>query len=148
MGRPKQYPVYLTDEQYTQLSNYLRTGTYGAITRRRADILLHLDQNHGAVLPVKEIAERCGVSVPTIYTLSRRFSEEGLCDDLMKRKKHNYPPRVATGEVEAKVIAMACSEPPEGFDRWTVRLLEKKIVLEDGRTISRNTIANILKKRH
>lgn len=146
MGRRKKYPVFLTDEEVTHLTTLLRTGSQSAHTRRRAEILLHLDQQHGEVLPVKDIAERCGVTVPTIYTVSRQFSQEGLSDKLLYRKKHDYPPIRVTGDVEAKIIATACSEPPEGYDRWTVRLLENKIVLDDGSTLSRSTINQVLKK--
>lgn len=146
MGRPKQYPIRLTDQEVEYLTTLLRNGKEAAIARRRADMLLHLDQNHGEVLSVKEIAQRCGVSSVTLYQLSRKVSKEGLSDDLFKRKKHNYPPQFVTGDVEAKVIALACSQPPEGYDRWTVRLLANKVVLEEEQAISPTTIARILKK--
>ena len=146
MGRPKKYPVQLTDNERDQLTDILRKGTHSAIMRRRANILLHLDQNHGDVLPVKEIANRCHVTTPTIYKLSRDFSQKGLSKELLQSKPRKSTPQDITGEVEALVIATACSQPPEGYARWTVRLLANKIILEDGSKLSKSSVGLILKK--
>lgn len=148
MGRPKQYPIRLTENEYDRLTKLLKHGKQSAIARRRAAILLALDQNHGEILSVKEIAQRCEVAVPTIYQLSRKVAQEGITDQLFQRKKHDYPPFIVTGKVEAAVIAAACNEPPAGYDRWTVRLLANHIVLEDGSQLSKTVIHDILKKRH
>lgn len=149
MGRPKKYQVRLTDKEVKDLTAILTTGTHDAITRRRADILLHLDHNHGDVLSMEEIATQCRVTTPTIYTTSRRFAETGLTDAFLGRKPRTRSKSAKiTGEIEAQVIAKACSEPPEGFSKWTVRLLADKIVLDNGEKLSHMSIQRILKKHH
>ena len=143
MNEIGQYTVRLTEKEYVQLTKRRKSGKQTATSRRRAEILLHLDQNHGEVLPVKEMAQRCAISTPTIYHQNRKFPQEGYSEELFKRKKHDYPPFKITGKVEVLVIATACGEPPNGFARWTVRLLANKIVLEDGSYLSKTEINRI-----
>jgi hypothetical protein len=89
------------------------------------------------------------VSTALIYKVSRQYVEEGL-EAVLERKKRERPPvqPIVTGEVEARIIALSCGEPPAGYSRWTLRLLEKKTVeLGIVPTISDNTIGRLLKKR-
>jgi len=146
----KKYKVYLSAEERRKLEKLIRTGKHAAQTIMRANVLLHLDENQRAVGSQDRIAEQCKVSTALIYKVSKQYVEEGL-EAALERKKRETPPiqPIATGEVEARIIALACGEPPEGRTRWTLRLLEEKVVeLEIVDSISDNTIGRLLKKRH
>jgi transposase len=114
-------------------------------------ILLFLDHKpegkKESILTDTEIAKRCQCETKLVYTVSKQYAENGL-DRVLTRKKRETPPVPAkvTGEVEAKIIAMACGQPPEGYSRWTLRLYEehsKKVV---GIQLSDTTIREVLKK--
>jgi len=96
----------------------------------------------------EEIAERFKTSTVTVYNISRQFVEEGLQATLYHKKRETPPIQpLATGDIEARIIALACSEPPKGRTRWTLRLLEEKVIeLQIVETISDNTIGRLLKK--
>jgi transposase len=154
---PKQkYAVRLTPEEKTQLLEILNKGKHPAQKVKRANILLELDYMARCNLRRKYkptlngIAGRCGVSAQTVYKIGKQYNEEGLEATLTRKKRETPPCRpIITGEIEAKIIALTCSEPPEGHSRWTLRLLEKKVV-ELGITphISDSTIHRMLKKHH
>jgi transposase len=132
------------------LEKLITTGKHAAQKVIRANVLLHLDENPQAVGSQDRIAEQCKVSTALIYKVSKQYVEEGL-EAALERKKRETPPiqPIATGEVEARIIALACGEPPEGRARWTLRLLEEKVVeLQIVESISDNTIGRLLKKRH
>jgi transposase len=82
-----------------------------------------------------------------IYRVSKQYVKEGL-ERVLPRKKRETPPVPAkvTGEIEARIIALSCSEPPPGYSRWTLRLLEKKSKVELGIELSDSTIRAVLKK--
>ena len=131
------------------LERLVKTGRHAAQKMVRANLLLHLDENHGPVGSQDRIAEQCDVSTALIYKVSKQYVEEGL-EATVERKKREAPPiqPIATGEVEARIIALSCSEPPNGYKRWTLRLLEQKVVeLGIVEAISDNTIGRLLKKR-
>lgn len=85
-----------------------------------------------------------------MYLIAKRFGETGGdVDEVIGRRKRVTPPVPAkvTGDVEARVIALACTRPPEGFDRWSPRLLEKHVLLTDGiPPLDHSTIGRTLKK--
>ncbi len=146
--KTKKYPIYLSAAERKELAGIIKRGKHSAATIKRANILLDLDENTGQVGTQEEIAKRFKTSTVTIYNISRQFAEEGLQATLC-RKKREAPPRqpIATGEIEARIIALACSEPPKGRNRWTLRLLEEKVIeLQIVNTISDNTIGRLLKK--
>lgn len=94
------------------------------------------------------MAEALGVTARTIEHLKKRFVEEGL-DAALTRKEREKPPRDVTfdGSFEAKLIALACSEAPEGRGRWTVRLLaDKAVELNLAPSVSHMTVHRVLKK--
>src|SRR5262249_61644161 len=98
---------------------------------RRGGVLLALDISAGEVDPRAVIAARVGVSCETVRLVSKRFAETGGdAWATIGRKEREFPPvpSPVTGEVEAKLIALACSQPPAGRSRWALRLLEE----EDG----------------
>jgi hypothetical protein len=82
-----------------------------------------------------------------VYRVSKQYVKEGL-ERVLNRKKRETPPvpGKVTGEVEAKIIAACCSEPPEGYSRWTLRLLEERSKVIVGIELSRTTIGGVLKK--
>lgn len=93
----------------------------------RARVLLALDTSVGEIDPKAVIATRLGVSCETLRLVAKRFAETG--GDIRattSRKKRDLPPvpSPVTGEVEARLIALACSQPPAGHARWSLRLLE------------------------
>lgn len=98
----------------------------------------------------EEIAARCGVSDVTVYHTVRDYCERGIEYALHFQKREKPPrPAIVTGEKEARIIALACGEPPAGFSRWTVRLLTEKVVeLSIMPEVSRETIRRTLKKRN
>ena len=146
----KKYRVRLSEQERKALEKIVKTGKHAAQKIVRAKVLLHLDENHGPVGNQERIARRCEVSTALIYKVSKQYVEEGL-EVALERKKRETPPiqPIVTGEVEARIIALSCSEPPVGYSRWTLRLLEKKTVeLGIVPAISDNTIGRLLKKLH
>jgi transposase len=118
---------------------------------RRARVLLALDSTGGDVGTRDEVAGRGGVSRETVRLISKRFADNGGdVQATVGRKQREFPPvpSPVTGEVEARLIALACSTPPTGYARWSLRLLERHIVLvEDIPNLDHSTIGRVLKKR-
>ncbi|HEY5224918.1 MAG TPA: helix-turn-helix domain-containing protein [Microbacteriaceae bacterium] len=116
----------------------------------RARILLELDEASGPASDRRVVAGRVGVSEGTVYLVAKRFSESaGDVDEVIGRRRRLSPPVPAkvTGEVQAHLIALACTKPPGGYDRWSLRLLEKHVLLTDGiPPLDHSTIGRILKK--
>ncbi|MDP9613707.1 helix-turn-helix domain-containing protein [Streptomyces demainii] len=125
------------------------TGVRGASMIMRARVLLALDTSVGDVDSKEAIAARLGVSGETLRLVAKRFAETGGdVHATIARKKRDLPPvpSPVTGEVEARLIAMACSQPPQGYARWSLRLLEKHVALvEDIPDLVHSTIGRILK---
>ena len=146
--KSKKYKVYLTEAERTELEGVINRGKHTAATVKRANILLRLNENRGSVDHQAVIAEQLFTTTTTIYNVSKQYVEDGL-DATLRRKKRETPPTqpITTGDIEARIIALACSEPPKGRSRWTLRLLEEKVVeLQIVDAISDNTIGRLLKK--
>jgi hypothetical protein len=111
-----------------------------------------LDTSVGVVDPKEVIAARLGVSGETLRLVAKRFVETGGdVHATISRKQREHPPVASpvTGEVEARLIALACSRPPEGYTRWSLRLLEKHVALvDDIPDLDHSTIGRVLKKRN
>jgi len=128
------------------------TGVHPASTIRRARVLLALDTSAGEPDSKEVVAARLGVSGEMLRLVAQRFAETG--GDVLatiSRKKRDLPPVLSpmTGEVEARLIALACSQPPAGHARWSLRLLEKHVELtEDIPNLDHSTIGRVLKKRN
>ena len=108
-----------------RLTRLVRTGSHPAQQVRRARILLELDENdpdrQGPVPTQEVVAQRVGVHVDTVVKTSRAYAERGGdVEATISRKKRLTPPTEpkVTGEVEARLIALACSAPPDGHARW------------------------------
>lgn len=143
------YRITLTEEERVELEELSTKGRKAAQTVLYARALLLLDAGeHGSPWPVAQVAEAIGKSSRSLEKMKKRFVEEGL-DRALERKKRETPPReiVFGGEFEAKLIALACSPPPQGRARWTMRLLGNKVVeLKIAPSVSAMTVCNTLKK--
>ncbi len=143
------YKVTLTAEERKNLETLSTKGKRAARTVLYARALLLLDAGeHGPKWVVAKVAEALGTTPRSLEHLKRRFVEDGL-PNAIERKKRTTPPREIQfgGEFEAKLLALACSEAPEGRARWTVRLLAEKIVeLKIVPSVSPMTVCNTLKK--
>lgn len=135
MPRPKEHVVTLTGRDRSMLTRVVSSGMHPARMIARARILLALDETGGPAPDRRVVAEKVGVSEGTVYAVAKRFTQSGGdVQAVIGRKKRAEPPVPAkvTGDVEARVIALACTKPPPGYDRWSLRLLEKHVVLTDG----------------
>ena len=154
MARSKSHPVALSTADREMLVRLVRTGSNPAQQVRRARILLELDENdsgrEGPVPTQAVVAERAGVHVDTVVKTSRAFAERGSdVEATISRKKRLTPPvePKVTGEVEARLIALACSTPPQGHARWSLRLLERQVALmDDIPDLDHSTIGKTLKR--
>ena len=142
------YVIELSDTDRSILNDIVSKGTSSAKTILRANILLASDKNGKRYMTVAEIAEVYRTTPTTVQNVRTSYCEKGL-DATISRKKRETPPVPAkiTGEVEARVIALACGNPPEGYSKWTLRLLANQTVeLGYIDEISYVSISRILKK--
>ena len=143
------YRVTLTKQERQELEAMTRTARTNAKRFLYARSLLLCDAGpSGPAWTVADTAEAMGVTTRTIEHLKKRFVEEGL-DAALERKQREKPPRevIFDGAFEARLIALACSQTPEGRSRWTVRLLaEKAVELDLAKSVSHMTVQRILKK--
>ena len=146
----KKYVVKLTDGEREQLSSLIRSGKHAARKLLKARILLKADvSDAGEGWSDSQIAAALDTSVDTVARTRQRLVEEGLEAALAyKYSPASARPRIFDGTAEAKLIALACSKPPAGRARWTLELLEEKVVeLSIVERASDNTIGRTLKKR-
>jgi len=138
--------IILTKEERTELSQLIKSGKHSARVLGRARILLLLDRSQGEKRKLKEIANAMLTSIGTVSNIKRRYLKGGLEQGLYDRPRPGAKPKI-NGEVEAHLIALTCSEPPEGYERWTLRLLADQLVeLELVESISHVAIRDALKK--
>ncbi len=144
----KKYEVKLTEAERLRVFNTVDAKGTPKTIRKRCNILLLADVSMGKPLTQEEMAARCGVSDVCVYQTAKDYFLNGL-DYVLRRREHERPPktRIVNGEDEARIIALACGEPPEGFSRWTVRLLTNRIVeLDIVPSIGRETVRTTLKQ--
>ncbi len=144
----KQYQVILDQSQRDYLITLISSGKESARKLTRARILLKADEGEfGPAYTDDKIKEAVEVSIPTIERTRKAFVLENLTAALNPKKRSDTPGKKFDGEKEAHLIALVCSEPPEGCARWTLRLLAEKMVeLEHFDSISHETIRRVLKK--
>ena len=148
----KNKDIYLTIEEQEFLRSIVKSGVHNSHEITRARVLLMLDRSGKTDhVRYKRTAEYAGISVQAVYNMRDEFYENHDVEAYITRKKRETPPRKPKldGEGEAKIIALACSEPPEGCTKWTVRLvtaraLELHLVDE----LSYVTVHRLLKKRN
>mgnify|MGYP006296133339 CR=1 FL=1 len=142
----KKYHVRLTDTQRQQLQDLIGSGQAPARRIARGRILLKVDEN-GPSLTDDQAAEACEVSSQTVARTRKRFDTEGFEHALCRKKPDRTYKRKIQGEEEAHLIALACSKPPEGRSRWSLRLLADKMVeLDHVESVSYGTVRRALKK--
>jgi transposase len=148
----KKNEIRLTAEQRKELEKFSKTGVRSAKLIKRAQIILLLDiAENGSPVKFEEIAQRLSVSLTTITKVKAAFIKAGSVPVFLRRKKRDTPPiePKITGEIEARIIALACGEVPEGCARWTVRLIaEKSVELNLIESISHMSVHNLLKKHN
>jgi transposase len=144
----KKYLVKLTEEERQGLQTLVSQGRAAARKITRAWILLKADAGPGPGWSDEEIRTTFTVGLATIYRVRQTFVEEGLDAVLTRCPKSRHRFRKLDGEQEAHLIALACSKPPPGRRRWTIRLLAGKLV-ELGHTdhVCPETVRQTLKKR-
>ena len=145
--RNTKYQYTLSDNETKVLRDTIKKGKSSARVILHANILLAGDCST-AIKSVKEISEAFDTTSTTVYNVLSMYKKEGV-EPLLKRKKRLTPPVEAkiTGDIEAKIIALACSEAPEGCARWTLTLLaDRAVKLGYIDSISRSSVHNVLKK--
>ena len=139
--RKQKYPVKLTKGQRRQLLDIVRTGTRSARVINHARILLMAERG----LTTKQVAEALSLTAMCVYDVRSRFQTDGLA--CLSDRPRPGRPRILDGKAEARLTAIACSEPPKGHNHWTVRLLADRLVtLEVVDSISHKTVWETLKK--
>jgi len=148
--RPKEFTVRLKAGDRAKLTKLVSSGRHPARMMTRARVLLALDESQGPAPDRWVVAERLGTSESTVYLVVEAYTvHAGRVDEVIARKKRETPPvePKVTGDVEARVIALACSQPPAGRQRWTLRLLEKQVALTEGvPPMDHSTIGRVLKR--
>lgn len=142
------YKVTLTKEEREQLTELTRRGNSPAVKFLYARALLLCDAGEwGDPWNVADVASALGVTSRTIEHLKQRFVEEGLNAAIARKAQRKPREAVFDGEFDARLTALACSQAPEGFHRWTVRLLADKLVeLKIADSVSTMTVQRSLKK--
>jgi transposase len=144
----KKYPVILTETERDDLKGLIASGTAPARKLTHARILLKADQSpEGPGWVDDTVAEAVEVSQPTVSRVRKQYFEDGLQAALNRRPPNREYHRKLDGEQEARLLALACSEPPEGRARWSLRLLaDRMIELEVVDEVSYQTVRRTLKK--
>jgi transposase len=142
--------ITLTPEERHKLEVFTKTGKRSVKLVKRAAIILALDSS-GIRKPDAEtdITHRIGVSRQTVQNVKKDFETAADLNTFLQRKKRETPPvpPKATGELEARIIALACSKPPAGYAVWTLRLLADTCVeLQYVDSLSHMTVSRLLKK--
>lgn len=138
--------VVLAAEQRHHLENLIKKGNAPARIQNRARILLLADRSQGEQRTQKQVAESTMCCLPTVGQVCRRFVQEGLEAALAEKPRPGALPKI-TGDIEAKLVPLACSDPPEGRSRWTLRLLaDKMVALGYLDSITNVTVGERLKK--
>lgn len=139
----KLYHVVLSDEQHTELERLISRGKTSARVITRARILLKVADGAND----SQIVDALGTSRATVERVRRRFAMEGL-DAAIKDKPQKGRPRALSSKQAAHLIAIACSDAPDGHDHWPLRLLGQKLVeLGYVERISHETVRQVLEKK-
>ena len=144
----KSYRVTLTQQERDELQQMIRKGKSAASKLAHARILLLADESAGAPACTDiQIAESLNVSTRTVERVRERFVEQGFEAALVPARSKRIYTRKLDGKQEAKLIALACSKPPAGKKRWTLRLLaDEAVELQIVDSLSHETVRQTLKK--
>jgi len=142
------YTIKLTKEEVEELYSIINKGSHSSQTFRTAYILLNCDEGEYAEkITNEQISKVLKVGMRTIDRVKKKFIEAGFEGVLDRRPTSRVYETKSDGDVEAKLVALCCSEPPKGFAKWSLRLLADKMVeLEYVESISHVTVRSVLKK--
>jgi len=142
----RKYIVTLTQDEREHLKKLVQKGKVTGYRMRHAGILLKLDEiAENKEWTGKTIAKSHNTNENSVTHIAKRFVEEGLESALRPKPQENRARKV-DGDVEAHVIALACSKPPDGYERWSIRLLRDEIIRLEIADIERTCVNDILKK--
>jgi len=145
VGKKQKHEIRLSEEERNSLIEKTKKGTLSPRQIKRVQILLKADKNHPDPKEDWEIAEELYCNQCTVTNLRYRFSKLRL--DVVTDLERSGRPKIVDGDVEAHIIAVACSKAPEGRKRWTLRLIAGRVVsLSEMESCSYGTIRNVLKK--
>lgn len=142
------YTVHLTKPEREELMAIVSKGSHTSQTFRAAYILLNCDEGKYADKVTNEqMSKVLKVGMRTIDRVKKRFIEEGMEATLERKSTSRTYDVKADGDVEARLVALCCSEPPKGYAKWSLRLLADKMVeLKYTESISYETVRRVLKK--
>jgi len=144
--------IWLSEEQRTELEKFAKNGVHNAHLITRAKTILALDRTDKKDhLRIGRICEQVKLSRQAVNDIRANFLQAESVSAFLTRKKRETPPVPAkiTGEVEAHIVALACSEPPKGFARWTLTLLANKAVeMAFVSELSYRSVQRVLKKQN
>ena len=145
----KIYRVTLTEEEQQELIEITTKGKRNAQVLRNAYILLNVDESEDSKKKKDiDVATFLNITVQTVENIRKKFVLEGYDTALYGRPSKRIYERKIDGDAEAHLIALSCGEPPQGFARWSLRLLSNKMVeLNYTDSISHETVRTVLKKR-
>jgi len=145
----KFYKVELTQQERDELTGIIRKGKHTSQVYRNAYVLLNTDEGEfSEKVTNSEISKVLKIGMRTIDRIKKRFVEDGFEACLTRKAPTREYEKKVDGDIEAKLVSLACSEPPEGFSKWSLRLLaDKMIELQYVESISHETVRTVLKKR-
>ena len=154
MAKYRKLSITLTESERHDLEEMTKKGMSGAMEIRRANVLLMADESCGRKRQKDvDIAKALGITPQAVHDIKSRYIERsggpGGGVGAVARKRRETPPVPAkfTGDIEARITSIACSEPPEGMARWNLRLIaERAVELEIVDSISHTQVGRILKK--
>ena len=140
------YKFIFTEEERDKLTRTIQKGGKG-YQIKHAQVLMKLENtSENAEWTYERIRDAYYVSYNAIADVAKRFVFEGL-EAALGRKKRDSKPKFITGEVEARICAIACSDPPEGRSRWTMQMIADELIrLEVVETISDSAVCEVMKK--
>ena len=137
--------IHLSDDERQELTRLVSSGSHSARLIRRAQILLRSSDGWTD----EAISAALGVSRQTVYTVRKQALSDGVAASLNRKagRKAGHVTKALDGVAEAHLVALTCSEPPVGHERWTLRLLAERLVqLEYVTAVSHETVRQVLKK--
>ena len=142
------YKIHLTKSEVAELMNIINKGSHTSQTYRAAYILLNCDEGeYSEKITNEQISKVLKVGMRTIDRVKKKFIEERMEATLERKPTSRTYDRKVDGDVEAKLVALCCSDPPQGYAKWSLRLLADKMVeLEYIDSISYVTVRDVLKK--
>jgi hypothetical protein len=148
----KKYVVKLEKAEREEIEKFIKSTSKKNTPQCKihARILLYLDENGEDRLTPEQTAQKCKLHKDNVYKIRKQFCTEGI-ERVHNRKKRETPPiqPKVTGEVEAHIIAIACSTAPEGKKAWTLQMIADKVVLDGAvDSLGKDSVRRVLKKRN